>query len=286
MNSVRKILAQHDIRPRKNLGQSFLEDMNVTSRIAALAQVSADETVVEIGAGLGFLTAELEKQAARVIALEIDPRLLDVLGERFAGHEKVEIVAGDVLDYDFASVCPGRKIKVVGNIPYNISTPILFHLIRFRTSISLMVLMFQRELAERIMALPGKRDYGIPSVILARYGSTTRELTIPPTCFYPEPSVASTVIRTVMHDVPETGEEERMFMKTVRVSFSKRRKTLWNNLRSAGIPEDLLKRVLTQAGIEGTRRAETLSVEEYARLASELTAGNPDQKVLDKKGFF
>jgi 16S rRNA (adenine1518-N6/adenine1519-N6)-dimethyltransferase len=286
MNSVRRILAQYDIRPRKKLGQSFLEDMNMTHRIAALSQVEADETVVEIGAGLGFLTEELERRSGRVIALEIDPRLLEVLAERFAGHEKVEIVAGDVLDYDFASADPGRKVKVVGNIPYNISSQILFRLIGFRTSISSMVLMFQKELAERIMAPPGKKNYGIPSVMLARYGSTTREATVPPTCFYPAPSVASTVLRIVMHDVYETGEEATMFMTTVRASFAKRRKTLWNNLRYAGIPEDLLEKILMQAGIDGSRRAETLSVEEYSRLAAELTAGKASQKMLDKQSFF
>ena len=286
MNSVRKILAQYDIRPRKKWGQSFLEDLNVTRRIAELARVGADETVVEIGAGLGFLTAELEKHAGRVIALEIDPRLLQVLKERFAGHEKVEVRAGDVLAYDFSSVSPDRKIKVVGNIPYNISTPILFRLIDFRMSISSMVLMFQKELAERFVALPGTRDYGIPSVILARYSTTTKELTIPPTCFYPEPSIASTVLRMVMDGFRDDTEAERMFMKTVRVSFSKRRKTLWNNLKSVGIPEDLLKGILERVGIDGTRRAETLSVEDYIHLAAELNAANPGQKMIDKSGFF
>ena len=132
MNSIRKTLAQYDIRPRKRLGQSFLEDMNMICRIAALVAPTGDETVVEIGAGLGVLTAELAKKAGRVIALEIDPRLIGVLRDRFAGCDKVEIVAGDVLAYDFSSACPGGRIKVVGNIPYYISTPILFRLIEYR----------------------------------------------------------------------------------------------------------------------------------------------------------
>ncbi|MBE0557476.1 MAG: methyltransferase domain-containing protein, partial [Proteobacteria bacterium] len=152
MNSVRKTLARYDIRPRKRFGQSFLEDQNMIRRIAALAEATETETVVEIGAGLGVLTAELALRARKVIALEIDPRLVSALRDRFAGDTRVEIVPGDVLDYNFSTASPGGKIKVIGNIPYHISTPILFRLIEFRRSISTMVLMFQKELADRIMA--------------------------------------------------------------------------------------------------------------------------------------
>ena len=155
MNSVRKTLAQYDIRPKKRLGQSFLEDMNTICRIAAQVAPVEDDTVVEIGAGLGMLTAELAKKAGRVIAIEIDPRLIRVLIDRFAGCHRVEIIAGDVLAYDFSAASPDRRIKVVGNIPYYISTPILFRLIEYRRAIESMVLMFQKELADRVMASPG-----------------------------------------------------------------------------------------------------------------------------------
>jgi 16S rRNA (adenine1518-N6/adenine1519-N6)-dimethyltransferase len=256
--------------------------MNVMRQIASLAEMTPHETVVEIGAGLGFLTAELADHAGRVIAVEIDPRLLAVLKERFSGHDKVEVVAGDVLDYDFASADPGGKIKVIGNIPYNISSQILFRLIEFRRSISSMVLMFQRELAERIMASPGKKDYGIPSVMIARYTSATREMTVPPTCFHPEPAVFSSVLRFVMRDIQATPDEERLFIMTVRAAFAKRRKTLWNNLRSAGFQEDILAGVLAKTEISGQRRAETLAVEEFTRLAAALAATGQAQKILDK----
>ncbi len=169
MTSVRKLLARYDIHPRKRLGQSFLEDMNIIRRIVALAEPAENETVVEIGAGLGSMTEELAKKAGRVIALEVDPRLVAVLQERFIGQDRVEVLQTDVLKYDFSSACPGGRIKVVGNIPYHISSPILFRLLDFRRSISSMILMFQKELADRIMASPGTKDYGIPSVIVARY---------------------------------------------------------------------------------------------------------------------
>ncbi len=195
MKSVRKALARYDIRPRKRFGQSFLEDQNMIRRIAALAEATETETVVEIGAGLGFLTTELARSAGKVIALEIDPRLVSALRDRFAGNARVEIVPGDVLAYDFSSASPGSKIKVIGNIPYHISTPILFRLFEFRRSISAMVLMFQKELADRIMASPGSKAYGIPSVLIARYAATAREMNVPPTCFYPEPGVVSSVLR-------------------------------------------------------------------------------------------
>ena len=270
MNSVRKTLARYDIRPRKRLGQSFLEDMNMVCRIAALAEPEADDTVVEIGAGLGLLTAELAKKAGRVIALEIDPRLVAVLRDRFAGDDGVEVIRQDVLAFDFSSACPKGRINIVGYIPYHISTPILFRLIEFRDRISSMVLMFQQELADRIMAGPGKKDYGILSVVFARYASAVREMTIPPTCFYPVPGVVSSVLRITMFDDPTAPEEEALFVAAVRASFAHRRKTLRNNLRAAGFPEEALERVFVGTGIEGVRRAETLTLGEFRNLAAAL----------------
>lgn len=270
MNSIRKILAQYDIRPRKRLGQSFLEDRNMICRIAALVAPSEDDIVVEIGAGLGVLTAELATKAGRVIALEIDPRLISVLKDRFAGHDRVEIMAGDVLDYDFTSACQGGRIKVVGNIPYYISTPILFRLIASRRAIRSMVLMFQRELADRIMAVPGTKDYGIPSVIVSRYARTTRELIVPPTCFFPEPGVVSSVLSFDILEDKTPPEDELLFAVIVRSAFAHRRKTLWNNLRAAGFTPNALEQVMKKIDINGSRRAETLTVDEFRLLAAEL----------------
>ena len=280
MTSVRKLLARYAIHPRKRLGQSFLEDRNIIRRIVALAEPAGDETVVEIGAGLGFMTEELAKRAGRVIAIEIDQRLVGVLRERFAGQDRVEVLQTDVLKYDFSSACPGGQIKVVGNIPYHISSPILFRLLDFRRSISLMILMFQKELADRITAPPGTKDYGIPSVLVARYTRATCELTVPPNCFYPVPDVVSSVLRITVRQEPNLLDEA-LFVKIVRAAFAQRRKTLWNNLRHIGIPEEMVGRMFAGSGIDRTRRAETLSVEEFSLLTTAWIETGAD-KVLDK----
>ena len=278
--SVRKILARYNIHPRKRLGQSFLEDLNIIRRIVALAEPAGDETIVEIGAGLGFMTEELAKRAGRVIAIEVDPRLAAILRERFTGQDRVEVVQMDVLRYDFSSACPGGRVKVVGNIPYHISSPILFRLLDFRRSISSMILMFQKELADRITAPPGTKDYGIPSVIVARYTRAVSEMTVPPTCFYPAPDVVSSVLRMEVRREPELPDGA-LFANIVRTAFARRRKTLWNNLRRIGLPEEMVDRVFVRSGIDRARRAETLSVEEFSRLTTAWIESGAD-KFLDK----
>ena len=287
MNSVREMLEQHGVRPSKKLGQSFLNDANTIQRIVALAQLSADDTVVEIGAGLGLMTEELAKKAGRVIALEIDRRLVDILRERFAGRANVEIVAGDVLAYDFSKASAKGMVKVVGNVPYQISTPILFHVLAFRRSIASMVLMFQKELADRLVSPPGTKEYGIPSVILAMYAVTMRELTVSPNCFYPKPAVLSSVLRIVMRERPYVAlKDEALFSRLVRAAFAMRRKTLWNNLRNMGLPEAELHETLAKAGIEGGRRAESLSVEEFGKLSLAWAGAGIGEKSLDKADRF
>jgi 16S rRNA (adenine1518-N6/adenine1519-N6)-dimethyltransferase len=283
MSSVKETLAQYAIRPRKKLGQSFLQDMNMMRRIVALAELSPEETVVEIGAGLGFMTEELSRQAGRVIALEIDPRLLEILRERFSENPSVDVVAGDVLDYDFSADSPvGNKIKVVGNVPYHISTPILFHLLDSRKAISTMVLMFQKELADRIMAIPGSKDYGIPSVITARCGTVSHALTVPPACFYPAPSIFSAVLRIAMRSTPLTDHNYKYYCRVVRMAFAQRRKTLWNNLRSSGMAVGCLQEVFALSGIDSVRRAETLSCEEFTGLTKACMTVGLNEKWLDK----
>ena len=279
--SVRKMLARYDIHPRKRLGQSFLEDLNIVRRIVALADPAEDETVVEIGAGLGFMTEELAKRAGRVIAIEVDPRLAAILRERFTGQDRVEIVQMDVLKYDFSSACPGARVKVVGNVPYHISSPILFHLLDFRQSISTMILMFQKELADRITAPPGTKDYGIPSVIVAKHTRAVSEMTVPPTCFYPAPDVVSSILRIEIRREPELLDGA-LFAGIVRAAFARRRKTLWNNLRGIGLPEESVDQVFVRSGIDRSRRAETLSVEEFSLLTTAWIESGAD-KFLDKR---
>ncbi len=273
MNLVRQLLAEYEIHPQKRLGQSFLQDMNMVRRIAALVDADKDDTIVEIGAGLGLLTEELAKKAGRIIAIEIDPRLAAVLKDRLGADNKVVVVEGDVLNYDFSTPGSKGKIKVVGNIPYYISTPILFHLIKYRRMIESMVLMFQKELADRIMASPGGKAYGIPTVMSERYLEVERAITVPQACFFPKPEVVSSVLRFRTREEEAMGEEdEALFSLTVRSAFSHRRKTLWNNLRAIGMDGNLLEQVMNKTGIVASRRAETLSVGEFRLLAKELAS--------------
>jgi 16S rRNA (adenine1518-N6/adenine1519-N6)-dimethyltransferase len=239
--------------------------MNIIRKIVALAEPAGEETIVEIGAGLGFMTEELSKSAGRVIAIEVDPRLAAILRERFSGQDRVEIVQMDVLKYNFSSACPGARIKVVGNIPYHISSPIFFRLLDFRRSISSMILMLQKELADRIVACPGTKDYGIPSVIAGKYTRAVCEMTVPPTCFYPAPEVVSSVLRfMVRNDLPLP--DEAPFVKIVRAAFAQRRKTLRNNFHRIGLSDEIADLVFAGSGIDRTRRAETLSVDEFTQL--------------------
>jgi len=274
MKAPRKILEPRGLRPLKRLGQSFLDDRNCIRKIIAISDVQDDDIVVEIGAGLGIMTEEIAKRAYRVIALEIDPRLIGILQEHLASYRNVQIVCTDVLDYDFSTAVLDRKIKIIGNIPYNISSQILFRLITYRDYISQMVLMFQKELADRICAEPGSKQYGIPSVLVHIYAVCSRELVIPPHCFYPEPKVTSSVLKMIMRD--SVGIElvnHDFFITVVKLAFAQRRKTLMNNLRSLlkrGYSEQEIQAALIDSGINGARRAETLSAAEMAILSNAL----------------
>jgi 16S rRNA (adenine1518-N6/adenine1519-N6)-dimethyltransferase len=277
MTTIRKILRDHNIRPLKRLGQSFLEDINVINKIISISNIQEDDTVVEIGAGVGIMTELIAKKVRKVIALDIDPRMVDILRERLAGHHQVDVIKGDVLKYDFSSVgheLLSRKIKVIGNIPYNISSQILFHLLAYRQHISSMILMFQKELADRLIASPGTKEYGIPTVLVSMYTECFREMVIPRSCFYPEPKVTSTVMKIIIREKPLMDlNDHDFFVKIVKIAFSKRRKTLLNNLRSSpllGYSEREVVTALKKSGIDGVRRGETLTAEELGKLSNLL----------------
>lgn len=290
-----KILKEHGIRPRKRLGQAFLQDPNVLRRIVAAAGICSDETVVEIGAGLGIMTEVMAARAGRVIAVEVDPLLAGILRERLRGWKNVDIVEMDVLEYDFSSALSDRrsaKIKVVGNLPYQISSPILFRLLDSRPVVSMAVLMLQKEVVDRITAAPGTKDYGIPSVMISMYCRTRRLMDVPGSCFYPAPRVDSSVVELTMREEPLVSlVEDEAFRCVVRTAFSRRRKTLLNNLRPVRCPgadEKDMASILQEAGIDGRRRAETLSAEEFGLLARRLflPKNNLPKKNLDSPARF
>lgn len=279
MQSPLSLLRKHGIRPLKRLGQNFLCDPNILEKIVRIADVRDTDTVVEIGAGIGVLTALLAARARRLIALEVDLRLVAVLKTELGESSNIEIVHGDVLEYDFASLRTGGgegKLRVVGNVPYNLSSQIVLRLLDYRESVDRAVLMLQREVAERLAAPPGTKDYGPLSVYVALYTQPRLEMRVPASCFVPRPEVDSRVIRLDMRRDPLCRvDDPALFRDVVRSCFAKRRKTLLNNLRQSGLPvgQDAIPPILEELGIDGTRRAETLSVLEFASLSNRIGRG-------------
>jgi len=275
METVRKILREHGIRPLKRLGQSFLEDRNAINKIIKISDIRRDDVIVEIGAGVGLMTESIAKKARKVVALDIDPKMVGILRERMATYHNVDIVQADVLEYDFSRAIgesTSGEIKVIGNIPYNISSQILFRLLAWRDHISSMILMFQKELADRLIAKPGTKSYGVPTVLVSMYLLCSREMVIPCRCFYPQPTVKSSVLKMVSREMPQQDlMDHDFFLKIVKTIFAKRRKTLLNNLRSLhllGYSDKDVVKALKDTGIDGSRRGETLTPVEIGRLSN------------------
>lgn len=267
------------MRAKKSLGQNFLVDENVAARIVSALDPRADETVIEIGAGRGALTARLVSRVGRLVAVEFDRELVPILQDRFGLHENFTLIHDDALEVDFCSaITPAQSARVVANLPYNVSTAILQRLIAQRTCVTEMILMLQREVVERITAPPGSHERGYLSVFVEAYCEAEPLFDVAPTAFRPIPKVWSTVarLRVREHFATEVNDEALLW-QVVSAGFAQRRKTLHNNLRAA--PEDLRARIeehgsatatLEAAGIKPRRRAETLSLEEWACLARVL----------------
>jgi 16S rRNA (adenine1518-N6/adenine1519-N6)-dimethyltransferase len=251
-------------KPR--LGQNFLRDTQAVERIANALGDLAGETVVEIGPGRGAITRALAARAARVVAIELDRELAADLGGQFPG-ERVRVVQADVLGFDFAAVAAeaGRRVAVAGNLPYYITSPILLKLAENHAALDRAVLMVQREVAERIVAGPGSRDFGVLSATVQMYGPVEALFTLPPGAFSPPPDVHSTVFRwRFAPRFAELGVEEAGFLRFVREAFAQKRKTLANNLRAAGYAAGAIQDALAAASVSAQARAEALSLEEMA----------------------
>lgn len=253
---------------KPKLGQNFLVDTEAMQRIAASIGDLTGRTVVEIGPGHGAITAALAVRAAHVLAVELDHELALHLRVHFPS-DRVTVVEQDVLQFDFAaaSVAAGERLLVVGNLPYGITSPILLKLAASHAALDRAVLMVQREVAERVTAQPGSRDYGLLSVTVQMYGPAQQLFTLPPESFSPPPEVHSTVFRwRFAPRFDELGVEEASFLRFVRICFAQKRKTLANNLRAAAIPPAAIAAALAQAAIDPLARAEALSIESFAAL--------------------
>jgi len=254
------------IRAKKSLGQNFLRDPHYLNRIADAAQVGPGDQVLEIGPGLGHLTTVLTQRAQKVLAIEVDDRLIPLLQDGFGTVPNFELLHADALEYDYGSL-KGRW-KVVANLPYYISTPIIQKLIVHREKFISLTLMLQKEVAERIASPPGGKEYGYLSVLVQFYTVPRIEFKVPPGSFTPRPEVDSIVITLTLRQRPAVVvKDEAFFFRVIKAAFSQRRKTLRNALKQLEAPQDKMASVLSSTCIDLERRAETLTVEEFGKLS-------------------
>ncbi len=269
-------------RPRKSLGQHFLTDPNIIRKILALADIQPDETVLEIGPGRGAMTALLCRAAKTVVAVEVDRALGAFLAERVADCGNLDLRIQDALEFPFETL-PLNTV-VVANLPYNISTPILIKLLEARRRFNRLILMLQREVADRLVAKPGGKTYGSLSVGIQRWTTATLAFTVSPGCFRPPPEVGSAVVKLVIRrDDGQSPGEDAHLLRIVRAAFAHRRKTLANSLRDAGLDPAVVASGLAAAGIDGARRAETLSPDEFVTLARAIE-GHAENGTMNAEG--
>ncbi|HDR7634805.1 MULTISPECIES: 16S rRNA (adenine(1518)-N(6)/adenine(1519)-N(6))-dimethyltransferase RsmA [Bacillus] len=279
-NRTKDIVEKYGFSFKKSLGQNFLIDTNVLNRIVDHAEIGSESGAIEIGPGIGALTEQLAKRAKKVVAFEIDQRLLPILDETLAPYSNVTVINKDVLKADVHEVFSeqfeeGQDVMVVANLPYYITTPILFKLLEEKLPVRGFVVMMQKEVGDRLAAKPGTKEYGSLSIAIQYYTEVETVMTVPRTVFVPQPNVDSAIIRLLKRPKPVVEvTNETFFFEVVRASFAQRRKTLMNNLSNNlnGFPKDkeLLDRILTEVGIDPKRRGETLSIEEFATLSNAL----------------
>lgn len=263
------ILNRFKLRADKKLGQNFLIDENVVHQIVAAAELSEVDTVLEVGPGIGTLTQGLAESKARVVAVELDTRLLPVLATTLNGYDNVRVVHGDILKVNIMEEVGAPSFKVCANLPYYITTPIIFALLEKRLPMERLVAMVQKEVAERMAAQPGGKEYGALSVAIQYYTEPKIAFIVPPTSFIPAPAVDSAVIVCKRREKPPVEVcDEGLFFRVVKAAFSLRRKMLSNSLKNMGIKSEQVVKWLELAGVDGKRRAETLSLEDFAKLTN------------------
>lgn len=277
---TKEILKKHGFSFKKSLGQNFLTEPNILRKIVETAAITEETNVVEVGPGIGALTEQLAQNAAQVLAFEIDDRLIPVLKDTLSPYENVTVVHSDVLKADLVETTKEvfkqeLPIKVVANLPYYITTPIMMHFLESDLEVEEMVVMMQKEVADRISAKPGTKAYGSLSIAVQYFMEASIAFIVPKTVFIPQPNVDSAIIKLTKREKPAVSVvNEKEFFKLTKASFQLRRKTLWNNLIHFYGKDDQTKAWLTESLAEAeiipSRRGETLSLEEFARLSNAL----------------
>lgn len=270
---VHYICKRFDIKMSKKLGQNFLIKRGIVDEIVHAAELTVGEPVLEVGPGIGTLTQGLAQSGADVTAIELDRRLLEVLDTTLASYDNVRIIHGDVLKFDVPTIMNHKPFKVVANLPYYITTPIIMSLLESKLPIERLVVMVQKEVALRMIAKPGTKDYGALSVAVQYYTEPDIVLDVPPKSFLPAPAVTSSVIRCVLRDKPPVDViDEKLFFRVVKAGFAQRRKTFSNTMKTTGLTRDRIEELLAKANIDGQRRGETFTLQEFADVANAWAA--------------
>jgi len=270
---VHYICKRFDIKMSKKLGQNFLIKRGIVDEIVHAAELTVGEPVLEVGPGIGTLTQGLAQSGADVTAIELDRRLLEVLDTTLASYDNVRIIHGDVLKLDVPTIMNHKQFKVVANLPYYITTPIIMSLLESKLPIERLVVMVQKEVALRMIAKPGTKDYGALSVAVQYYTEPDIVLDVPPKSFLPAPAVTSSVIRCVLRDKPPVDViDEKLFFRVVKAGFAQRRKTFSNTMKTTGLTRDRIEELLAKANIDGQRRGETFTLQEFADVANAWAA--------------
>ena len=270
---VHYICKRFDIKMSKKLGQNFLIKRGIVDEIVHAAELTVGEPVLEVGPGIGTLTQGLAQSGADVTAIELDRRLLEVLDTTLASYDNVRIIHGDVLKLDVPTIMNHKPFKVVANLPYYITTPIIMSLLESKLPIERLVVMVQKEVALRMVAKPGTKDYGALSVAVQYYTEPDIVLDVPPKSFLPAPAVTSSVIRCVLRDKPPVDViDEKLFFRIVKAGFAQRRKTFSNTMKTTGLTRDRIEELLATANIDGQRRGEPFTLQEFADVANAWAA--------------
>lgn len=275
---TKAIMERYGFNFKKGFGQNFLIDSNILDNIADAAGITEEDTVLEIGPGFGALTQVVAERAKKVIALEIDTKLIPILEDTLSGYDNVEIINMDVLKCDIEKLSreknDGKPFRVVANLPYYITTPIIMDLLEKKNAVKSMTVMVQKEVAERMQAVPKTGDYGALSIAVQFYADANIDMIVQPSCFMPRPKVASAVITLNIRENPPVNMYDReLFFKVVKCAFGQRRKTLLNTLCNQGgfgFSKDEMTEIINSAGLNEKVRGEAMSIEEFARLSDKI----------------